>query len=1072
MPRRAPRPRRVGPLDGRGSAPSHDGCRPSPAAASVPTSVTGAAASRVTQDERPTPRALVEAVLLYAAATAAALLLSGSPPTPVPVSVSTAALLSLLLVNAPRAWPRLLVVCAPAGVAVHLLLAGPAPSSALLVAADVVDAVLGATLLRLVMPASRRIDTLEHLVVFWLLAGVFAPLAGATLVALAAGSSVDAAPWQLWRCRYGSVFVAVMLLTPLLTQLLRERVVRLRGPAGGPEFGMLTLGVLLLAVVSVAQTQVVQLMLVVPLLALASLRAGPIGAGLLCTLFSLLVVGFSLPLGEGPLAIAETGSRAVTQAGLQLYLLAACAPGLAAALAYDQARRGQRTAENLLRHLQHAQDMARISTWTWDPESAVNIVPVDSWRLLGLPPKEVSGLSDEEYVQRFVHPEDRKYVLQTYAALNRGRPDFEIAYRVIRADGVERSVVEHGETELDRHGRIVRQMGTLQDVTERVESEARYRRLFEFSPVSLWEEDWSGVKRELDALGIDDADDLREYLGRNPEVMAGLAGRAKTLDVNRTTLRYYGYDDKEEFLASLPDIWNRSGYENLREEIVSLWAGRGGLVHEGAALRRDGTRFHFRSWVQLPDEYRDSWERVHFALEDCTETVEMSRRLRHLASHDMLTGLRNRYEFEEVLRGWLAEAMRGETCHALLYIDLDQFKVINDTCGHAAGDDLLRQLAGVLAASLRKEDVVARLGGDEFAALIAGADAEGALRAAETLLAAIEGFRFRWEGDVYRVGASIGVVTLDEHSTSIGELLRAADAACYTAKELGRNRVHVYEEQDEDLNRRRGEMRWASQLHEAIEQERLELYCQPICALDGDDAGGLRFEVLLRIRSREGELMTPGAFLAAAERFDLAVVIDRWVIERTLDWLGGHPELLARVRRCAINLSGRSLNDPNLREHVEQCLERNRVPAERICFEVTETAAISNLAGAMAFMKALRSRGCLFALDDFGSGLSSFGYLKSLPVDVLKIDGAFVRDMAEDPMLRAMVRSINDIGHVMGKRTVAEFVEDDGTLEMLREMGVDYAQGFGLSVPMPLDALLEAAGPARSRDAAASAGTR
>lgn len=420
------------------------------------------------------------------------------------------------------------------------------------------------------------------------------------------------------------------------------------------------------------------------------------------------------------------------------------------------------------------------------------------------------------------------------------------------------------------------------------------------------------------------------------------------------------------------------------------------------------------------------------------------------ATHDPVTSLVNRREFERRLHVVVNATKHERSQHALIYMDLDQFKVINDTCGHTAGDEYLRQVGGLLHEKLRKHDTLARLGGDEFGVLLEHCPEEHAIRIANELSATIQGFRFVWEGRSFTLGVSIGVVFLDEHSESLSRVLSVVDAACFAAKDGGRNRIHVYRDDDSTLVKRHGEMQWVSRITDAVEQGRFHLYYQLIVPVEAEKEEGIHFEFLLRMQERNGKIIGPGSFLPAAERYNLMLGLDRWVTQTAFDWLADNPEQMEKLGLCTINLSGHSLGDADFMHFVIEKLNQDRVAPEKICFEITETAAIGNLMKATRFMSVLKGRGCRFSLDDFGSGLSSFAYLKNLPVDYLKIDGVFVKDIVDDPIDYAMVKAINEMGHVMGKRTVAEFVEKEAILAKLREIGVDYAQGYGIAKPRPL----------------------
>lgn len=442
--------------------------------------------------------------------------------------------------------------------------------------------------------------------------------------------------------------------------------------------------------------------------------------------------------------------------------------------------------------------------------------------------------------------------------------------------------------------------------------------------------------------------------------------------------------------------------------------------------------------------------------EDITETRLLNEQIAYQADHDALTGLANRNNFDRHLKRAITLAHQENTEHALCYLDLDQFKVVNDTCGHLAGDELLKQLGELLKKHIHQNDFVARLGGDEFGVLMHNCSPVQAFQACEKLRDLIKDFSFAWEDRSFTIGVSIGVSSINIVSGNAVDLLKAADAACYAAKEKGRNRVHVFRPDDEELAMRQGEMQWVEKIHRGLEQNRFFLYGQPIVPLldsKDDTEEGLHFEALLRYRDDRGNIIPPGAFLPAAERYNLAPELDRWIIATLLEWLAGQPDFLKTLSVCSINLSGLSLSDETMLKFISEQFLRWKVPVNKLCFEITETAAISNLVHATHFINHLKAQGCLFSLDDFGSGLSSFAYLKNLPVDYLKIDGLFVKDILDDRVDLAMVKSINEVGHVMNKKTIAEFVENERIFKLLKTLGVDYAQGYGIGKPVPLEEL-------------------
>ena len=435
---------------------------------------------------------------------------------------------------------------------------------------------------------------------------------------------------------------------------------------------------------------------------------------------------------------------------------------------------------------------------------------------------------------------------------------------------------------------------------------------------------------------------------------------------------------------------------------------------------------------------------------DFTESWNMNDQLEYQASHDALTGLYNRREFELRLGHALDAARKQNIESVICYIDLDQFKVINDTCGHIAGDEMLCQIGYWLQAQLRSSDMLARLGGDEFGVIMEHCSVASAEKVVADLLEGLADFRFVWEGKSFRVGASVGVVAVDQHSNDLSQTMSLADTACYAAKEEGRNRMYVIKANDDSLKRRYGEMHWVNRIDEALENDAFELYAQPIQATTGDEQAGVRYEILIRMLNKDGSLLPPGAFLPSAERYNRGDKLDCWVVDHTFAWMQANPNHLAQLQCASINLSGQSLGDEQTLAFIIDRFDYYQIPAEKICFEITETIAISNLERATQFISALKQHGCHFALDDFGSGLSSYAYLKHLPVDFLKIDGQFVRDIASDPIDRAMVKSINEVAHIVGKKTVAEFVENQEVLDLLVDIGVDFVQGYGVGKPESL----------------------
>ena len=469
---------------------------------------------------------------------------------------------------------------------------------------------------------------------------------------------------------------------------------------------------------------------------------------------------------------------------------------------------------------------------------------------------------------------------------------------------------------------------------------------------------------------------------------------------------------------------------------------------ERRLVRQDGDVRWVRWTASVVAANAQGDDRVFVLVEDVSDAHELACEIAHQASHDELTGLINRREIARRLGCALGQARGCAGRHTLCYIDLDQFKLVNDTCGHEAGDRFLCHFASRVAAQLRRDDWLGRLGGDEFAILLHDTTLEEAEAAMARIHATLAEASFQWNGRAFGLNCSIGVAEINDAAVDVDWLLRAADAACYMAKEEGRNRIRCYRDSDPSLSRRRHELEWVAHTQLAIAEDRLLLYAQQIVALDGGDR--FQYEVLVRLRDREGHVHAPGVFLPAMERYGQGMAVDRAVIDALCRHFARHPAELARVDLCHVNVSAQSIADPAFLDHVNLLLDQHPGVAQRLCFEITETAVIANLDDACRFIDGMRARGCCIALDDFGSGLSSFGYLKRLAVDILKIDGAFIRDLAKGESDLALVRSMSQMGQALGKVTIAEWVESEAVMAQLREVGIGYVQGYAVHVPCPL----------------------
>ncbi|MCG8456723.1 MAG: EAL domain-containing protein [Holophagales bacterium] len=566
--------------------------------------------------------------------------------------------------------------------------------------------------------------------------------------------------------------------------------------------------------------------------------------------------------------------------------------------------------------------------------------------------------------------------------------------------------------------------------------------------------DISERKRAEEALRLSEQR-YRALYDDNPSMYFTIDASARVVSANRFGVEQLGFTQEEVLGMAVADLCSAESAEEMLRQVETCFSDPTSLcAWEVSLVRRDGSRL----WVKVAARVVAGTQgspQLLVVCQDGSEERELSEVLSYQASHDALTSLVNRRELERRLDRCIAMERTADGDGAfLLYLDLDQFKIVNDSCGHEAGDKMLQLVSEILSKNTRARDTVARLGGDEFAVLIGGSSIEGGLRVAENLRQAISDIRFPWGDQVFAVGVSIGLVAITPELRNVVEVLKAADSACYAAKEKGRNQIHVYCETDSEVTRRAGELRWVSGLWRAIEEDRLRLWHQPIRPLSTwPDDDRLSFEVLLRMEMADGEIESASSFLPAVERYHMSSRVDAWVVASTLDHLQERPDLARRLDLCCVNLSAQSLANEKLRAFIERQLERDVIPPDKLCFEITETAAIMEMAKAIRFVEALKERGCRFALDDFGSGLSSFGYLRNLPVDFLKIDGSIVQRMLDHPLDLAMVCSISDIAQVLGKETIAEYVESEEMIEQLQNLGVSYGQGFALGGPRPFEDL-------------------
>jgi len=626
----------------------------------------------------------------------------------------------------------------------------------------------------------------------------------------------------------------------------------------------------------------------------------------------------------------------------------------------------------------------------------------------------------------YVNPIDRERV---FARLEAQGVVKNFEYRLRRKDGSEIVVLENSRAILDDNKIIVAHEGTITDITERKRAETRVFEEKERAQVTL--------QSIGDGVITTDADGNVDYINPVAQDLTGWDMRSA----------------RGTPVTELMMIVNEHTRATCDNPVVRcLKEGRVITLPENSVLiTKNGDEIPIQdSAAPIRDRIGNIIGSV-MVFHDVIKESRLFRQLSYQASHDTLTGLINRREFENRLASTLDSFQNNaEETHALLYVDLDQFKVVNDTFGHTAGDALLRQLSEAIQANIRSTDVLARLGGDEFGIFLERCSQERAIEVAEAIRGSIEGYRFEWQDSFTTVRCSIGVVLVTSEKADVASLMSSADVACYSAKDMGRNQVHFY--RDSDASMRHEEMKWVSRITSAVEEERFELFFQPIIGI-GQENGQCRghYELLLRMRDEDGNLVGPDQFIPAAERYNLMSTLDRWVIHEALSELADRSEDGEAKYTLAINLSGTSLSEDRFLDFVIEELEKQKLPHGAICFEITETAAISNLARVVHFMQALKKLGCKFSLDDFGSGLSSFTYLKNLPVDYLKIDGQFISNVAEDNVDESMVKAIHEVGSAMGIETIAERVETKKVLDKLGAIGVEFAQGYYIARPASVE---------------------
>ncbi len=636
---------------------------------------------------------------------------------------------------------------------------------------------------------------------------------------------------------------------------------------------------------------------------------------------------------------------------------------------------------------------------------------------------DVTGYRREELIGRSIfkvyHPDSIEVAKAAFQQLQKTGSVRDTELLIVLKDGSTLDVSLNVDAVRDRHGKILYSLSSWRDITERKRSEyvLKQQRLAMDCHSIIATTDIKGTITYVNSKFCDISGyNKQELIGQNHRVLNS------------------GNQDKEYWKAMFHTIANGNVWQdevrNTNKEGQFYWV--------------DTTIVPFMGKNGKPESYIS-------IRTDITARKMVVEKISYQASHDSLTGLINRREFESRLQHLMNHA-DNDKCHVLLYLDLDQFKVVNDTCGHHAGDELLRRIPQLITSCTRRSDVIARLGGDEFAIVLNGCDLGRAEDVSKAVLESVSSFRFTWDNQVFKIGVSIGIVEMSDSAKNLHDVLKHADTACYEAKERGRNRACIYTESNEVFIARSEQMNWVTKINKALSEDLFVLFAQPIVAVNEDSSSKPSYELLIRINDK-GKIIPPFAFIPAAERYNLMVDIDRWVVEKTFFLLKNNMDFLLNIDHISINLSGQSIADEFFMQFLVKEIEKSNL-SDKICIEITETAAIGNISNAIEFIDILHGMGVRFSLDDFGSGLSSFSYLKTLNVDFLKIDGVFIKNIVTDPIDRAMVESIHKVAQVMGKQTIAEFVENDEIKSVLREIGVDYAQGYGIAKPIPFEDVL------------------
>jgi diguanylate cyclase (GGDEF)-like protein/PAS domain S-box-containing protein len=680
--------------------------------------------------------------------------------------------------------------------------------------------------------------------------------------------------------------------------------------------------------------------------------------------------------------------------------------------------------------MQLATTAGGVGIWEYDLMTGALVWDELMYRLYGLEPSD--AINAYSLWMRHLHPEDQQMAETALQKAIAGEQEFALEFRIIWPDKSVHTIKAAAIVEHDAKGSALRMVGVNWDVSHERETEAALARQNELLRVTM------------------------QSIG-DSVITTNAQGEVTWL--NPVAERMTGWTTPEAQGRALGQVFHIVNEQTRlpTENPVATCLNQGkivGLANHTLLISRDGMEFGIEDSAAPIRDAQGAVLGVVLVFHDVTEQRRLSGEMSFRATHDELTGLVNRAEFESRLRHLLQKSHEDSSVHALMYIDLDQFKLVNDACGHSAGDLLLQQVSRLMGDAVRARDTLARLGGDEFGVILDHCNGEQAQRVAQQICDRMEEFRFQHDGRRFRVGTSIGLVTVSNNFANTAAVMQAADTCCYAAKEAGRNRVHTWIDNDQAMRERHGEMQWTTRIEQALDEDQFVLYAQRLQSLEGSEQS-IHAEVLLRMLDADGSIISPAAFLPAAERFHLASRIDRWVLRRSIAWLealgADHP-----IQLLCINLSGKSVGDRTFHRHVMDSL--SALPTtlcERMCFEITETAAVTNMVDAALFVEQVRALGISVALDDFGAGASSFGYLKQLRVDYLKIDGQFIKDLLDDPLDDLAVRCFVDVAKVMGIQTVAEYVDKAPVLERVKELGITYAQGFFIHKPEPIECLLK-----------------